>query len=65
MRLKNESDNHSTFCPPRHHRGGLVIAMQDQKPRRTEQGALRNILMTIFIVIGAMVCGVILGAIVS
>jgi hypothetical protein len=39
--------------------------MDDQKPRRTEQGALRNILMTVFIVIGAVVCGVILGAIVS
>jgi hypothetical protein len=39
--------------------------MHDQKPRRTEQGALRNILMTILIVMGAVVCGVILGAIVS
>jgi hypothetical protein len=39
--------------------------MHDQKPKRTEQGALRNILMTAIIVIGAMVCGVILGAIVS
>jgi hypothetical protein len=39
--------------------------MQDQKPRRTEQGALRNILMTILIVMGAVVCRVILGTIVS
>jgi hypothetical protein len=39
--------------------------MHDQKPRRTEQGALHNILMTVFIVIGAVVCGVILGAIIS
>jgi hypothetical protein len=39
--------------------------MHEQKPRHPEQAALRNILMTILIVIGAVACGVILGAIIS
>jgi hypothetical protein len=39
--------------------------MDDQKPRHPEQAALRNILMTILIVMGAVVCGVILGAFIS